>query len=48
MTKKEMQELLKSIDSLRQEWEVLKAHRKDLMKEINNMAKALDKIKNMI
>jgi len=48
MTKKEMQELQKTIDKMRSELSILKALRKNMLMEINNMGKAYDKIKNML
>jgi hypothetical protein len=48
MTKKEMQELQKTIDKMQSELSILKALRKNMLREINNMGKAYDKIKNML
>ena len=48
MTKKEMQELQKTIDEMKAEMRVLKAIRKNMLTEISNIGKAYDKIKNMI
>jgi len=48
MTKKEMQELQKTIDKIKAEMRVLKAIRKNMLTEISNIGKAYDKIKNMI
>ena len=48
MTKKEMQELQKTIDEMKADLRVLKAIRKNILTEISNIGKAYDKIKNMI
>jgi len=48
MTKKEMQELQKTIDKIKAEMRVLKAIRKNMLTEISNIGKAYDKIKNML
>ena len=48
MTKKEMQELQKTIDEMKAEMRVLKAIRKNMLTEISNIGKAYDKIKNML
>ena len=48
MTKKEMQQLEKTIDEMKAEMRVLKAIRKNMLTEISNIGKAYDKIKNMI
>ena len=48
MTKKEMQQLQKTIDEMKADMLVLKAIRKNMLTEINNIGKAYDKIKNMI
>ena len=48
MTKKEMQELQKTIDKIKAEMRVLKAIRKNMLTEISNIGKAYDKIKNMV
>ena len=48
MTNKEMQKLQKAISDCKDEIRVLKALRKNMLREINNMGKAYDKIKNMI
>ena len=48
MTKKEMQELQKTIDKIKAEMRVLKAIRKNMPTEISNIGKAYDKIKNML
>lgn len=48
MTKKEMQQLQKTISDCKDEIRVLKALRINMIKEINKMGKAYDKLKNMI
>jgi len=48
MTKKEMQELQKTIDEMKAEMRVLKAIRKNMLTEISNIGKAYDKMKNML
>jgi hypothetical protein len=48
MTKKEMQQLQKTIDEMKAEMRVLKAIRKNMLTEISNIGKAYDKIKNML
>ena len=48
LTKKELQQLEKTINEMRSELSILKALRKNMLREINNMGKAYDKIKNML
>ena len=48
MTKKEMQQLQKTIDEIKADLLVLKATRKNMLTEISNIGKAYDKIKNML
>ena len=48
MTKKEMQQLQKTIDEMKAEMRVLKAIRKNMLTEISNIGKAYDKIKMLV